>query len=225
MSHYIIFNNGTFDLTNHVFTDGCPDNDSSATFSVDYDYEEHPEYLDKVTEIINAIFPNLENKKNMLKAFSNCLVPSKLDNQIYFLFGAGNNGKTLLKDLAMLTLGDNICNCPHYCLKQALDTLYEKRGFFIGELNQENPFTLHHTGLLKELASRNISVFLTSNYSPQDLYLDAGLMRRCQLINFETKFVDEPDQNNPMERKRDIYLKNKLNDYKMSFMKLLIDSL
>lgn len=30
--------------------------------------------------------------------------------EIYWLFGIGNNRKTLLKDLMFATFGDNICN-------------------------------------------------------------------------------------------------------------------
>ena len=245
---YLIgFDNGVYDLIKGEFRDGKYED--YITKSVGYDYTE--EIDDNIESNIKKFFleimPKKENRKYLLRFLS-----SQLDGKQAHLFhiftGNGANGKSILSKLIGCTMGgyggvlkSSYCSQEQKHSSSASPDLAKLKGIrsvIIHEPNSDKIIkasnvkyitggdTIQARSLHKEPVefTPQFELVLPCNDMPK-MEIDGGTIRRIRVIPFSSKFVENP---NPKEKhhkqyKIDRTLEDKVDIWKSTFMRMLID--
>lgn len=249
------FMNGVYDLKTRKFRNALPE--EYVTKTVDYTYEKaNEETKVKIRGLINNIFIKEDNRKYVMKTLGLRLRAINNLEEVYFWIGKGRNGKTILASLMEITLYgftgtlsvDIFTNTKHQSHADApspsIAQLEHARAVFITELEKQveigaamikkfsggdkmqgrflrgNPIEFYPKGPL---------IFLSNESPIIKGGADDATEQRVRFIWFETIFVDNPDPNNPNERKKDPTIKEKLKDekhkvdYARAFFEILLE--
>lgn len=238
------FNNGIYDLKKMEFRDGNPDDYINIT--VDYDFDPNATN-DKLNEVIEQILPNENVRKYVLKIFGSCL-SGEVKNQKFFCFsGSGSNGKSFIIDILKNTLGEyyGLLSVSNITQKrqpgeQATPQLAEcvhKRVVVFSEPNKKDVLNV---GIMKELSGNDtisarklrkdpitfipqFKMILLCNHLPYiDPDEDYSTWRRIRNIKFISTFLDDPDENDPYQFKKDESLAYEIINWRQAFMNLLL---
>ena len=244
--HLIPFENGVFDLVRDKFRK--INQDDYIEMTTGYKYNPNVKN-DDVYTFLEQILPNKNVRDYVLKKMSECLngdIPNT--NFLMFIGDSGANGKSQLLNLMKATFGDfgekvevtlltrkrnnaNETNCEKIKLKN-------KRFAFLSEPEDGEKINI---GLLKELTGSEeivarghyeasttfvmeTKLFLACNTLPDIKGEDTALWRRIRVIDFPSKFVDNPKESN--EYKIDRTLPTKIREdisWKQTFMNILIE--
>lgn len=241
------FNNGVFDLETYEFRDGHPDDFLS--FSTNIDYVKYDDESDVNTEIMNfidKILPKEEMKTYLLKLFASFLSGHIKDEKFHIFTGTGANGKSKIIELFQSSFGDycgqfNVSLLTQKRVKsnETNSELAQSKGKRFMVLQEPCENEKINTGFMKELTGGDTIVcrglfkdpisfkpqshmVLTCNHLPNIPSDDGGTWRRLRVIEYSSKFTDNPDPNNNKEFKIDTELSLKFEDWKESFMSILI---
>lgn len=244
---YLIgFNNGVYDLQEHKFRDGKPEDYIS--IGVNYDYiHEHTKHLNTLNKFIEDIMPDEKERKYMMLAFSMCLLGLNNEELMHVLSGVGRNGKTKISKLLKHSFGDYYGEMMATQLTKEQPTAQNPRPDLIslkgkriivasepeGENNKMNSsFIKLLTGgeglSCRQLYSPDVknidpcfNMFLLCNEMPSLDKNDFAIWSRFRCLEFKTVFVDTPI--NQGEKKKDIHINEKLPDWKQDMMLMLIE--
>lgn len=157
-----------------------------------------------------------------------------------------SNGKSKIIELFEFALGDYCCKFPITLLTQkraasnaATSELARAKGKRFACLQEPSEDEKLNIGLMKELTGGDkimaralfkepiefkpqFKMILTCNHLPHVPSDDGGTWRRIRVVEFTSKFKENPDPNNPDEFKADTELSSKFVDWKEHFMALLI---
>lgn len=247
VNRYLLgFENGIYDLQHKIFRDGKPDDYIS--LSVGYDY---PEYYNTDNKIeLENLFKKIHINDNIrdynYKMMSWALCGNQEPQICITKTGSGANGKSIEAELIQKTFGD-------YCYKLEGGYLtnnknnYNSGDPFTDKLRGRRyvysiePMDAEkiNAAKLKELTGGDLIQYrlLFSNeiksFYPQlhlNIYCnkkldfdgtDKGLQRRIRVMEYQSKFTDVPKTDK--EFKKDEKLRDKLDDWKGDFMKILLD--
>ena len=242
------FDNGIYDLKMMQFRSST----SSDYISLSTNYEFHeinesdPSYVELMV-LICKILPEASVRHFTLKSLASCLDGHTRDENFYIWSGKnsiGGSGKSTLTDLLLKSLGDygsiapiTLITKPRESANSANSALYNtrnKRAIIFQEPSSKDYIqsdiikSLTGGDLIscRELNSSQIEfkphfkMFVCTNRLPNITETDGGTMRRLKITEFTSKFVDNPK--NEFEYKIDRELKNKLDDYKLTFMNIMI---
>lgn len=219
----IAFNNGVFDLTTMEFRDGQPDDYISFSTGIDYDqdkqYYEYSEWP-KVEKFLSQVLPDPEVREYFVKHLATNLVGGNPAQKFHILTGSGSNGKSMITNLMTKVLGDYACTVPISLLTQkrkgsgnAAPEVARLKGRRFVTMQEPDEAITFNTGLMKELTSgekmyardlfKSGSEFeiqakfhLACNDKPKINTTDGGTWRRLAVINFVSKFVQNPKEPN-----------------------------
>jgi putative DNA primase/helicase len=76
---------------------------------------------------------------------------------------------------------------------------------------------------LKPFKIININMVLCCNHLPKLPPDDEGIWRHISVIEFRSRFVDEPNPNKSNEFKKDVHLSDKINNWIEPFMYILLE--
>ena len=245
------FNNGVYDLKNNIFRNALPNELISITTKYDYtDNKNLKIYTDKIHKLLSEIFPDEEERTYMLNTLCLSLVGLNTLEEFYIWIGTGSNGKGVLAGLLSKTLGEyyDSLDIEYLVKKNSNNTGADpimakkkgKRGVITTELEKEVKL---RESKLKELTGRDkiqvrelygtpfnyvpvFKLYIQTNKKPEIDGTDTGLKRRLRLINFPSKFVDNPTK--PNEFKIDRTLKDDFisdDNYPLAFFHILKDHL
>jgi len=157
-----------------------------------------------------------------------------------------SNGKSKIIELFEFALGDYCCKFPITLLTQkraasnaATSELARAKGKRFACLQEPSEDEKLNIGLMKELTGGDkimaralfkepiefkpqFKMILTCNHLPNVPSDDGGTWRRIRVVEFTSKFKENPDPNNPDEFLADTELSTKFMDWKEHFMALLI---
>lgn len=157
-----------------------------------------------------------------------------------------SNGKSKIIELFEFALGDYCCKFPITLLTQkraasnaATSELARAKGKRFACLQEPSEDEKLNIGLMKELTGGDkimaralfkepiefkpqFKMILTCNHLPNVPSDDGGTWRRIRVVEFTSRFKENPDPNNPNEFKADTELSTKFADWKEHFMALLI---
>ena len=237
--------NGVYDFCKGEFRPGRPDDYITLTTGNNF-YQWNPKnpYSSHIIKFFEQILPNENVRSYFVQALSTCLTGHNREEKLYIPTGSGANGKSLTFELVNLALGDYYISCPVTIMTrkrgssgQASPELARIKGKRIGVLQEPDNSETMNVGLMKELTGNDafmarglfedpkeikpqIKFWLTCNELPIIPSRDGGTWRRLRVIEFLSKFVDQPSGVN--EFKIDTKLKEKIKEWGSTFLSYLI---
>ena len=240
--------NGVFDLRELEFRDGRPED--MLTFSTRINYNEFDEDHDDIIMIKNffsKLFVNESVRNYVFLLLASFLEGFNRFEQFYILTGIGANGKSKLLELMRNAIGDYGSSVPVsvFTAKRAssgsanpeIAKLVSVRFVETTEPEDKAPF---NGSLIKEWSGNDkisyrdlyqgqteftpmFKIMLSCNNLPKLQADDDAIWRRIVVIPFNSRFIVKPNMNDPLEFKRDDYLKEKLFIWKEAFLYMLIE--
>ena len=249
------FDNGVYSLIDNEFRKGRASDYIS--MSTNYEFTEYtpnsPLYIE-LFALLSQILPDSKVREYTLKSMASCLDGHTRDENFYMWsgkHGSGGNGKSVLSDLLLKTLGDYGCMAPVSLFtgkresannaNSALVGIRNKRCVFMQEpaatdqlqVDVMKSFTGGDTVSARELNSSQIEFkidakfFMAMNKLCSLSGTDGGTSRRLKITEFISVFVENPNVNNV---KRGIHefkvnkdLKSKIKIYAPVFMNILLN--
>lgn len=229
-------NNGVFDMKTMTFRDGKQEDYLSFSTNLDIDpempynrYQAWPE----VEEFIQRVLPNEVVREYFMNHISMCLAGLGCQ-RFHILTGTGSNGKSMLMNLVETALGDYACKVPISLITQgrnkssaASPEIVRLKGRRFVTMQEPDEAVPINTGLMKEITSsekilardlfagsKQMTEFelqckfhLACNEKPKVNTNDGGTWRRLVVINFLSKFVQNPG---PGQFKLDLSIEQKV---------------
>jgi P4 family phage/plasmid primase-like protien len=206
------------------------------------------EFNREVLSFIDTVLPNRGVKDYVLKKMSECLNGDIPNTNFMMFIGDGANGKSQLLNLMKLAMGEfgekvevtlltRKRNNANESNSEKIKLMY-KRFAFLSEPEDGEKINI---GLLKELTGSEeivarglyqeavsfvmeAKLFLACNELPEIKGEDTALWRRIRVIDFPSRFVDEPKEDN--EYKIDRTLPSRMREdisWRQTFMRVLLD--
>ena len=246
--HLLCFSNGIYDLDNDLFRDGSPQD--FLTLSVLYDYPEKsdPKHRATVIKFFTDMQPDEEEREYLLLFLSSMLSGYTKEEVFHIFTGTAANGKSLLRDLLMHTLGEYFESIPANLLTKERPSssspqpeivkLKGKRCVFgsepeIGQkintgfmkwLTGNDPMKarLCHSNTLVEFQPQ-FKISLLANDLPAMDNSDFGTGRRTRIVSFPVTFMENPRPNEKYEKLIDESFKNRIAECKEEFVLYLLE--
>jgi P4 family phage/plasmid primase-like protien len=237
--------NGVYDFAKSEFRPGRPDD--YITLSTNNNYiawnPKNP-YAKSIEKFFSEILPKKPVRDYFLQALCTCLTGHNREEKLYIPTGGGSNGKSLTFEVVNLALGEYYISCPVTIMTrgrgasgQASPELARLKGKRCGVLQEPDNNETMNVGLMKELTGNDafmarglfedpkeikpqIKFFLTCNDLPMIPSRDGGTWRRLRVIQFLSKFTDNPK--GPREFEIDTRLKEKIQAWGPSFLSYLV---
>jgi P4 family phage/plasmid primase-like protien len=229
--------NGVFDMETCVFRPGQQEDYVSFSTNIEYDpdrsYKEFKEWKE-IDDFLHKIFPIKRVRDYQILHMARCL--NGIGNQKFHTWtGVGSNGKSMLICLMESALGDYACKVPISLLTQgrnksgaAAPELIRLKGRRFVTMQEPDESVPLNTGFMKELTSNEkiiardlyagskamiefelqAKLHLACNDKPKINTNDQGTWRRFVVINFISKFIQEPK--GPHEYKMDMTIERKV---------------
>lgn len=243
---YLIgFKNGTYDFKQNVFRKSVQSD--YITFSTGYDFIEYDEELPQIKEIhefLGKIITNARVRDYLLKVLGKSLVGIP-DEKFYLWTGlSGANGKSTLVNFLEHTLGDYTTSVDVSLLtnrrgnsSNASPDIIRLRGKRIFTFQEPEHDDKLRTGILKQftggdtIIARELfkapvtfklqgTMVMCCNDLPAVSSIDGGTWRRIRVIEFKSRFCENPVKDN--EFKIDPTIKYKIKEWRPYFMSILI---
>jgi P4 family phage/plasmid primase-like protien len=243
--YLVPFKNGVWDTHANEFREATRNDYINLTVNYSFD----PEIQNKkVYDFVNSILPNKNIRDYVLKEFSKCLNGDIPNTKFLIFIGDGANGKSQLLNLMKLAMGDfgekvestlltRKRNNPNETSSEKLK-LMNKRFAFLSEPEDGEKFNI---GLLKELTGSEeivarglytdpvsfimqVKLYLACNELPEVKGEDTAIWRRIRVIDFPSKFVSDPQEEN--EYKLDTTLPVTMREditWRQTFMNILLE--
>lgn len=245
--HLIAFENGVYDLKLKRFRAGQPDDHISMTTKQNYvKWNDNNPYAKYINSFFEQVLPIKAVRDYFLTRISTCVSGENREEKFYFCTGSGSNGKSLTFQLVSEALGDYYISCPITIITRkrnasnaASPELARMKGARCGVYQEPGTDEEINVGIFKELSGNDkfmvrglyqepievrsqLKQFMTTNELPTIKSTDGGTWRRIRVIEFLSKFVENPDPENPYEFKLDDTLKEKINNWAGAFASYLI---
>lgn len=241
------FENGVYDLVQRKFRTGQPDDHISMSTNVHYTkWSDKNAYATQIFDFFDKILPNKNVRDYFLSRLSTCVSGENKEEKFYFCTGSGSNGKSLCFQLVSEALGDYYISCPITIITRkrgasnaASPELARMKGARIGVYQEPGTDETINVGIFKEISGNDkfmvrglyqepfevksqMKNWMTTNELPEINSDDGGTWRRLRVINFGSKFVENPDPTNPNEFMLDDTLKGKISQWAGAFASYLI---
>jgi P4 family phage/plasmid primase-like protien len=247
-SHLIGFDNGVYDLKMHIFRDGMPDDYIFHSTQINY-IPYNPTSIEtiEIMEFFNKIFTN-EAVRNYVLDILSCIIDGSIAQERFYIFtGQGSNGKSRLLDLVQKSVGDYYCILPIALLTQkraasnsASSEIERTKGRRFAVMQEPSENDKINIGYMKELSGNDriltrglykepfefkpqFKMILTCNELPEIPSDDGGTWRRIRVIEFLSKFCENPNINKKNEFNMDLELSEKFERWAETFISMLIN--
>jgi P4 family phage/plasmid primase-like protien len=222
--------NCVVDIRNKLHRDGKHDDYISMSTKLEYkplEYykKNHPKIVDEINLFMSQILPNENVRNYMWEHLASCLVGTTENQDFNFYLGSGSNGKSKLVELMTRVLGDYKGIVPITLISQKRNSIgstssevYELIGKRYAVMQEPTEGDVINEGIMKEITGgdpiqcralfQNSVTFIpqfklvgTTNKLPIIKATDDGTWRRIKVIDFVSKFTDNPynDPNFPVE--------------------------
>lgn len=247
---YLIgFENGVYDLDNEEFRDGYPEDYITFTTGNNYlEYADNSPEIENVELFLSQVLPKKPVRNYMMGWLSTCLCGKLFNERFHILTGSGGNGKSKLMDLFKFAFRDYCYTLPIAILtktrqsgENASPVMAQTRGKRFLTLQEPENDSRLNTGFMKELTGGDtitarplfkepfefkpqFKMGLICNDMPDPNASDDGTWRRIRVVDFISRFCDNPDTNpKKYEFPIDEKLDEKLHQMKEAFMFMLLE--
>lgn len=241
------FENGVYDLQNMEFREGHPEDYISFSTKINYiEYNHEDPNIDQIMDFMSKVLPKKDVREYVLTLMASMLDGNNKEEKFYIWTGHGSNGKSKCIELLEKAIGDYACTFNISLLtskrvgsSQTNSELVRAKGRRFAVLQEPEEGEKMNVGFMKELSGNDkiiarglykesiefkpqFKMVLTCNHLPQVPPEDGGTWRRIRLVEFTSHFCENPNPENPNEFHIDRELSMKFDDWKESFMSLLI---
>jgi P4 family phage/plasmid primase-like protien len=242
------FENGVYDLKLHIFREGMPDDYISlSTNKIYIPYNPLCPEVEEINDFFAKLFTN-ENLRNYVLDILACAIDGSIVQERFYIFtGQGSNGKSRLLDLIQKSIGDYYSILPIALLTQkraasnsAQGEVERTKGRRYAVLQEPSENDKINIGYMKELSGNDriltrglykepyefkpqFKMILACNELPEVPSDDGGTWRRIRVIEFSSKFCENPNPEKPNEFPMDLQLSEKLERYADIFLSMLIE--
>jgi P4 family phage/plasmid primase-like protien len=243
--HLVPFGNGVYDLLGRDFRKTVKDDYINLTTG--YDFDQGVDNAE-VHRFIQQILPNQGVRDWVLKKMSECLNGDIPNTNFLMFIGDGANGKSQLLNLMKATIGEFGEKVEVTLLTRKRNNANEANSEKIKLMNKRFAFLSEpedgekiNIGLLKELTGSEeivarglyqesvsfvmeTKLFLACNELPEIKGEDTALWRRIRVVDFPSRFVDDPKDQG--EYKIDRTLPSRMREdisWRQTFMNILIE--
>ena len=246
-TNLIGFQNGVYDLSCMEFREGHPEDYISFSTKINYvEYNPDDPYIDQIMDFMSKVLPKKDVREYVLALMASMLDGNNKEEKFYIWTGHGSNGKSKCIELLEKVLGDYACTFNISLLtnkrvgsSQTNSELVRAKGRRFAVLQEPEEGEKMNAGFMKELSGNDkiiarglykesiefkpqFKMVLTCNHLPQVPPEDGGTWRRIRLVEFTSHFCENPNPENENEFHIDRELAFKFDDWKESFMGLLI---
>lgn len=245
-THLLGFINGVYDLKIHIFRDGMPDDYIFHSTKLNYiPYNKNLSEINEIDDFFKKLF-TIESVKNYVLDVLSCTIDGSIAQERFYIFtGQGSNGKSRLLDLVQKAIGDYYCIMPISLLTQkraasnsAQSELERTKGRRFAVMQEPSEQDKINIGFMKELSGNDriitrglykeptefkpqFKMILTCNELPEVPSDDGGTWRRIRVIEFTSKFCENPQKSN--EFAMDLELTDKFDRWAEPFLSMLIE--
>lgn len=244
--HLLCFDNGIYDMNTNEFRDGRPEDFMSFSTGCNYiPYDSTNSIIKDIDRFFQQVQPKECKRTYLLKLFASFLCGHIKDHKFHIWTGSGSNGKSVCVELFERAIGSYSCKFPITLLTQkraasnaATGELARAKGRRLAVLQEPSEDERLHVGLMKELTGGDTimcralykdpieykpqyKLILLCNHLPSVPSDDGGTWRRIRVIEFTSKFVENPKEEN--EFPIDLELSNKFDLWKEHFISMLLN--
>jgi P4 family phage/plasmid primase-like protien len=242
------FDNGVYDFKLHIFREGMPDDYISlATNKIYIPFDISNPEIEEINNFFSKLFTN-ENLRNYVLDILACAIDGSIAQERFYIFtGQGSNGKSRLLDLIQKMIGEYYATLPIALLTQkrvasnsAQGEVERTKGRRFAILQEPSENDKINIGYMKELSGNDriltrglykepyefkpqFKMILACNELPEVPSDDGGTWRRIRVVEFSSKFCENPDPNKPNEFPMDLELNEKLERCADLFLSMLIE--
>jgi len=241
------FENGVYDLKLHLFREGMPEDFISfGTGKYYMPYDETSEEIRDINDFFSKLFTNEAVRNYVLDILACAIDGSIIQERFYIFIGEGSNGKSRLLDLIQKSVGDYYSTLPialltqkRACSNSAQSELERTKGRRYAVLSEPSEDDKLNIGLMKELSGNDrilvrglfkepvefrpqFKMILACNHLPEITAQDGGCWRRIRVIDFKSKFCENPNPEKKNEFPMDLELSDKLERFSEVFLSMLI---
>lgn len=242
------FDNGIYNLKTGEFRDGQPDDYVSKTCGYDYEIiDDDDERIVEIFIFLNQVFTNKDTRDYVLILLSSFLDGYNPREKFHIWTGVGGNGKSKLIDLTKITFGKDYTSNPNIGIISGKDETGEACSPVLSSLKGKRLIIIlepasglvinwgkvkRYTGgddidaraLYKDPLEYKpqFKIVYCGQHKPELPLEDEGTQRRVEILQFNSKFVDEPNPKNSNEFLRDYHLSEKFDTWKAVFMYILL---
>lgn len=242
------FNNGVYDLRTGEFRDGRPEDCISLTTEIDYDeFDDHDDNIKAIYIFLSQVFPETEVRDYVLVLLSSFLEGRNPNEKFHIWTGVGGNGKSKLLELFEMAFGKYTAKIPVTVLTQktrsssssANPEVSRLKGIRTVSTQEPEENERFNVGIMKDWTGGDritcrplygeqfdfkpqFKMVFCCNHLPSLPPDDEGTWRRVSVVEFRSRFIDNPDPSNPREFTKDCHLTEKLYAWKEAFMYILL---
>jgi P4 family phage/plasmid primase-like protien len=245
--HLIGFENGVYDLRLHEFRDGLSDDYISFSTKRNYTtYNSESVEAKELNAYLAQVFTNPNVRKYMIDVMSTILDGGMRQEKFYIYTGNGSNSKSKLIELIQQSIGDYFCILPIALLTQkrsasnsAQSELERTKGRRLAVMQEPGESEKLNIGLMKELTGGDIiqcrglfkepvefrpqfKMIMTCNELPEVPSDDGGTWRRIRVVEYTSKFLENPNPEKDNEFPLDPQLNEKMERWTDTFVSMLI---
>jgi P4 family phage/plasmid primase-like protien len=228
--YLLCFKNGVVDFKEKVFREGTPEDYlsiSTNTYYTPYDSNcvEQVKIRAEICEFMHQLFPHAELYEYMWQHLSSVLIGTN-ENQTFNIYnGCGRNGKSKLVELMEKILGDykgtvpiTLVTAKRNSIGSASPEIAMLQGRRYAVMQEPTKGDVINEGIMKEITGgdpiQGRALYQnTVTYVPQFSLVvctnnlfdiksqDDGTWRRIRICEFMSKFVEDPDEDEPYEFK------------------------
>lgn len=242
------FENGVYDLQNMEFREGHPEDYISFNTKINYiPFDPDDPMVEEIHDFMRKVLPKDDVREYMMTLMASMLDGNNKEEKFYIWTGHGSNGKSKCIELLEKVLGDYSCTFNISLLtnkrvgsSQTNSELVRAKGRRFAVLQEPEENEKMNAGFMKELSGNDkiiarglykdsiefkpmFKMVLTCNHLPQVPPEDGGTWRRIRLIEFNSHFTDNPNPENKNEFAIDRDLPFKFEEWKETFMSMLIE--
>jgi len=229
-THLLCFNNGVVDFQEKCFRRGLPDDYISKSTNIDYiplSKFRDRRSLDEVTAFIKCLFPDPELEQYVWQFLSSICIGGNENQTFNIWLGTGANGKSKLVELLEICFGEYKGDIPvtlvtreRLNIGSTSSEVVKLIGTRLAVMAEPSKDEKINEGPMKDLTGGDkitaralfkdaitfvpqFKLVVCTNVLPEIKTQDDGTWRRIKVVDFDSKFIDKPYQDEvhyPRER-------------------------
>ena len=215
--YLLCFNNGVVDFKQKIFRKGQPDDFISKCTNIDYTAVKSPEIQKEICDFMCKLFPVKELENYMWDHLASCLIGINTNQTFHVYKGSGRNGKSALTSLMSKSMGTYKGTVPITLItgkRQGIGStsseVAQLDGVRYAVMQEPSKGDKINEGTMKELTGGTdpiqaralfkdtvtfipqFKLVVCTNTDFEDTSNDDGTWRRMRYIDFMSKFLEKP---------------------------------